>query len=237
MTMRTLVAAIAVAAAIGCDRTAIRQNASNDSPALATSSDTDLRPVATTGPDGALARGADPRTYREVTIPAGTVLPLALDSRVASDSSRVEDPVRAHLRRAVVVNGATAIPAGSAVSGVVVDAKRSAKVKGRARVAMRFTSLHPSRGDETYAIRTGVVSRQAPGTKRKDAAKIAIPAAGGAIVGAIAGGKKGAAIGTAVGGGAGTAVVLTTRGKEVRLGPGAAIAAKLLEPVTVRVPQ
>jgi hypothetical protein len=73
----------------------------------------------------------------------------------------------------------------------------------------------------------------APGTKEKDAAKIAIPAAGGAVVGAIVGGKKGAAIGAAAGGGGGTAVVLATRGKEVRLGPGAVLLVRLSQPLTV----
>ena len=65
--------------------------------------------------------------------------------------------------------------------------------------------------------------------------KIGAPAAGGAIIGAIAGGKKGAAIGTAVGGGAGTAVVLSTRGEEVHLPKGSALSVKLTEPLTVRV--
>ena len=68
-------------------------------------------------------------------------------------------------------------------------------------------------------------------------AKIAIPAAAGAIIGGIADGKKGAAIGTAVGGGAGTGVVLATRGQEVRLGRGAAVSVKLLRPLTVLVPR
>ena len=53
--------------------------------------------------------------------------------------------------------------------------------------------------------------------------EIGAPAAGGAIIGALVGGKKGALVGTAVGGGAGTAVVLSTRGKEVHLAKGAAL--------------
>ena len=60
----------------------------------------------------------------------------------------------------------------------------------------------------------------APATKASDAKTIGIPAAGGAVLGAVLGGKKGAAIGAAVGGGAGTAVVLTTAGKEVGLASG-----------------
>jgi len=104
---------------------------------------------------------------------------------------------------------------------------------GRGR-AFRFRGLTTeSNGRST--IRTSSVSRLAPATKRQDAAKIGLPAAGGAVIGAITGGKKGAAIGAAAGGGAGTAVVLSTRGREVRLGPGAAVSVRLLEPVTLRV--
>jgi hypothetical protein len=173
--------------------------------------------------------------YREVTIPAGTVLPLRLTSNVGSDISGMEDPVHAQLRRTIVVRGIGALPAGSAVSGYVTEADRSAKVKGRARVGFRFNTV-TARG-ESYRMSTSSVVRQAPGTKKKDAAKIAIPAAAGAIIGGIADGKKGAAIGTAVGGGAGTGVVLATRGQEVRLGRGAVVSVRLLKPLTVLVPR
>lgn len=174
------------------------------------------------------------REYREVTLPAGTVLPLTLETTVASNSSRVEDRVQARLRRAVVLHGRTVLPAGAPVSGVVTEARRSAKVKGRARVGMRFTAL--SVHDEHYSLRTASIVREAQGTKKQDAEKIGIPAGAGAIIGAIAGGKKGAAIGAAAGGGGGTAVVLATRGQEVRLGRGASVGARLLQPLTVRVP-
>jgi hypothetical protein len=76
----------------------------------------------------------------------------------------------------------------------------------------------------------------APATKGEDAAKIGIPAAGGAIIGAIIGGKKGAAIGTAIGGGAGATVVLTTHGDEIRLPVGTVLALPLDQALDVRVP-
>src|SRR5438552_7411337 len=66
--------------------------------------------------------------WREITIPAGTALPVVLDTSVGSDISRVEQPVRGHLSRAVHVNGTTAIPAGSAMSGGVTGARRSGTV-------------------------------------------------------------------------------------------------------------
>jgi len=51
--------------------------------------------------------------YREVTIPAGTMLPVELKTSVGSDTSNVEDPVRGTLRRSVVVDGVAALPAGT----------------------------------------------------------------------------------------------------------------------------
>jgi hypothetical protein len=104
--------------------------------------------------------------------PAGTHLPVVLDTPVGSDISRIEQPVTAHLARAVIVGG------------------------------------------ERYPIRTSAVGRTAPRTRKNDAVKIGAPAAGGALIGALVGGTKGAFIGGAAGDGAGTAVVLSTRGKE-----------------------
>lgn len=186
--------------------------------------------------EAAVEKAADDRPkYREVTIPTGTVLPVELQSAVASDTSNIEDPVRATLRRAIVVGGVQALPAGTAVLGHVTAAERSARVKGRARIAFRFTRLDPPGDAERVTIQTGVISRVAAATKKQDAAKIGGGAVGGAIIGGILGGGDGAAKGAAIGGAAGTGVVLSTRGKEVRLGPGADVAVTLQAPVTVRV--
>lgn len=185
---------------------------------------------------GADARG-ESRLSREVTIPAGTVLRVRVDRAFGSDLSRVEDSVHATLAQPVVVNGRTVVPAGSAVSGYVSDAVRPGRVKGRGRVAVRFTSLRPSGDDEAYRIRTRAWTAVAPATKKKDALTIGLPAAGGAIVGGLIGGKKGAGIGALGAGGAGTAVVLSTRGRDVRIGRGATLRVRLAEPVTIAVPR
>ena len=171
----------------------------------------------------------------EVTIPSGTPLSVTLDNAVGSDISTVEEAVSAHLSHAVTVDGQTVLPAGSKVAGVVTDATRSGRVKGLAHVAVRFNSVEPAHGDATYHMNTATVQRTAPATKKKDAAKIGGAAAGGALIGAIAGGGKGALIGTAIGGGAGTAVVMSTRGDEVHLAKGSALTVKLSEPLTIRV--
>ena len=171
--------------------------------------------------------------FREFTLPEGTTLAVRLDSAVGSDSSRVEDSIEATLTDAVVVDGTEVLPAGSVVRGAVSAVEAAGKVKGRASLALLFSSV--SVGDERYPI-AARVHLQAPATKGKDAAKIGIPAAGGAIIGAIFGGKKGAAIGTAIGGGAGAAVVLATAGDEIRLPRGTALSLPLERAVDVRVP-
>jgi hypothetical protein len=171
---------------------------------------------------------------RTLHLPAGTTLPIVLDSYIASDTSRIEDTVRAKTSRAIRVGGDVAIPAGSTLVGHVTSVQRSGRVKGRARIAVRFDRLIVAGTGERVTISTSALARQAPATKARDARTIGIPAAGGAVVGALVGGKKGAAIGAAAGGGGGTAVVLSTRGREVRLGRGAVASVRLLRPVSVR---
>jgi len=170
------------------------------------------------------------------TIPGGTNLRVRLEDTVGSDISRVEDPVRGRVISPLVINGRTVVPAGSTVFGSVTQATRAGKVKGRGALALRFDSLALPGDRERYRIRTATWRGVAPTTRKKDAAEIGLPAAGGAIVGGLVGGGKGAAIGAAAGGGAGTAVVLTTRGKDVRVGPGSVLLVRLSEPLTLHTP-
>jgi hypothetical protein len=175
------------------------------------------------------------RVVRQLTIPAGTVLRLRVNRGFGSDISRIGDPVPATLARSVVIGGQTVLPAGSSASGYVSEATRPGKVKGRGRVAVRFTRITPTSHASTYNMQTRSWVAVAPATKKKDALTIGIPAAGGAVVGALLDGKKGAGIGAAVGGGAGTAAVLTTRGKDVQVGRGAVLSVRLTSPLPINV--
>jgi hypothetical protein len=235
LTRATLCVAAATLA-IACDRrpAAIGSDARSDLTAT-TAAASNSKTTAAEKRDAAPETATSDAQWREVVLPAGTTLPVVLDTSVGTDTNRVEDRVTAHLTRAVVVEGVTALPEGSSVSGVVTDATRAGKVEGTSRLALRFHSLTPAKTDERYDIATSTVARNGRSEKKKDAVKIAAPAAGGAIIGGIVGGKKGAVIGGAAGGGAGTAVVMSQRGEDVRLGRGAALTLRLTEPVTIRV--
>ena len=171
--------------------------------------------------------------FREVTVPANTRLEVRLESTVSSETSRVEDPVTATLVSPVVIGDHDALPDGSEVRGDVVSVQPAGKVSGRASIEMRFREL-TARGRE-YPI-AAEIDRVAPATKGEDAKKIGIPAAAGAVLGAIVGGGTGAAIGTAIGAGGGTAVVLSTPGKPVTLERGHMMTLVLRKSVEVRVP-
>jgi hypothetical protein len=88
---------------------------------------------------------------------------------------------------------------------------------------------------DTYDVQTSTLTHVAPATKGEDAAKIGVGAGAGAIIGGILGGGDGAAKAAVIGGGAGTGVVLATKGKEMRLAPGADVTSQLTAPLTVRV--
>ena len=171
--------------------------------------------------------------FTEVTVPSGTTLAIELKTSHSADTSRVEETVRGVLRRAVLVDGVEVVPAGAAVTGHITAADRAGRVKGRARLALRFSSVVID--DADTAIATAAIAREAAGTKKEDAAKIGIGAGAGAVIGAIAGGKKGAVVGGAVGAGAGTGVVLATRGDDVALAAGTSVSTTLSRPLVVRV--
>jgi hypothetical protein len=171
--------------------------------------------------------------FREYTLPEGTKLSVELITPVHTASSRVEDEVEATLHAPVLLDGIEVLPAGSRVNGMVTSVVPAGKVKGRASLALKFTDLLAREDSYPIQARFGMT---APSTKKEDAMKIGVPAAGGAIIGAIIGGGKGAAIGATIGGGGGTAAVLMTPGKDITLSSGTRIAVALDRPIDVKVP-
>src|SRR5687767_13615492 len=170
---------------------------------------------------------------RFVTIPLGTALPLELTTAVSSATAQVETPVSARLRRAVIVDGETILPAGAVVNGEVSEVDRAGRVQGRSRLALRFTSVVIDGRRES--LRTNPVAFEGEATKSEDATKIGAGAGIGAAIGGILGGGSGAAKGAVIGGAAGTGAVLATRGKDVELAAGSDVTPTLASAVEVEV--
>ena len=143
--------------------------------------------------------------------------------------------MRGRLRRAVEVNGRTALPAGATLTGAVTDVVRPGRVKGRASLSLRFTNVTVN--GERSALATSPITVEGEGDTKGDATKIGVGAGVGAVVGGILGGGSGAAKGAAIGGAAGTGAVLATRGKDVVLTSGTTLAATLSAAKTVELPR
>lgn len=177
---------------------------------------------------------AAPRAqFREVTVPANTILPLELMTALSSETAQVETPVRARVRQAILIDGITAIPAGTVLTGEVFEVERAGRVKGRSRLAIRFNEMQVN--GATERLRTNPIIFEGEATKGEDATKIGVGAGIGAAIGGIVGGGEGAAKGAAIGGAAGTGAVLATRGREVELAAGTDLSASLASPIELRV--
>lgn len=171
----------------------------------------------------------------EVTIPAGTELSVELLDDLSSETATVETTVRGRLRSPVDVDGRTVLQAGATLTGVVTDVVRPGRVKGRASLALRFSSvtLH---GERT-ALATSPITVEGESDTKGDVTKIGVGAGVGAVVGGILGGGSGAAKGAAIGGAAGTGAVLATRGKDVVLTAGTTLSTTLASAKTVELPR
>ncbi|HEY2960814.1 MAG TPA: hypothetical protein VGJ37_00235 [Pyrinomonadaceae bacterium] len=161
-----------------------------------------------------------------LSIPRNTILALELVTPVSTDASQRGDRIEARVVEPSEYAGYT-------VDGHVAQVKRPGKVKGVAQLQLAFdqirsndnriAQLHaelveiaPMGGDNEPQVDAEGGVRGRDSTK-DDVTKVGAASGIGAIIGTIAGGGKGAAIGAIIGGGAGTGVVMTQRGKDIRL--------------------
>jgi hypothetical protein len=172
--------------------------------------------------------------FVDVTVPADAVLGLQVERTVSSELARVEDRVEARVTRDVRVNERIAIPAGATVRGSVTEVDRGGKVRGRARLAIRFHTIVLADGTE-LALKTDAIVREGESNAKESAAKVGGATIGGAILGAILGGGKGAAIGAGVGAGAGGAAVMTNDRNPATFLAGSTVTVRMQAPVTVTV--
>ena len=175
-----------------------------------------------------------PPATEELVVPADSVIGLQIDSFVTTDRAQVEDDVQARVTRDVMVSRRVAIPAGSVVNGSVVMVERAGKLKGAARLGVRFHTVVFDDGVEVPIV-TETVYREGGSRGRDNAARIGGGAVAGAILGAIFGGGRGAAIGGAAGAAGGTAAAAAGDAEPATLAAGTTLTVRLSRPVSVTV--
>jgi hypothetical protein len=178
----------------------------------------------------AVTLATHPRTV-PVTVPEETAIHVTLDQGISSNQNRPGDHFEATISEPVVMNDKTVIPQGTPVEGIVVDARPSGHLMGRAHLQLALESMQIE--GKTYDLRTSSAYRRGGDHKKRNWALIGGGAGGGALIGAAAAGGKGALIGGPIGAGAGTAVAYFTGKKDIHLRPETRLEFRLVQPVIV----
>lgn len=156
-----------------------------------------------------LRRPSEPPAPSEITVPAGTRIPLKLQNAIDTRHSHEGDRVYLQTAFPVTIDGRIAIPPGSFVNGTLTKSKPAGVVKGKGELFIRFESLtlpngvtrdFRSRMDSADTAQGKVDRKEGTVTGERDKAGTAKTTAEGAGVGAGIGGLAGAAAGHPLGG-------------------------------------
>jgi len=152
----------------------------------------------------------------QITVQAGTSLPIRIDHSISVKTARVGDPFNGELVEPVSdATGRVVLPKGTQVSGVVDAAHRRGRFKGASNLSLRLTSM--TLKGQQYELKTADLSRSKKGKGKRSAAMIGGGTGLGMLVGGLAGGGKGMLIGSLVGGGAGTAGAAFTGNRDLTI--------------------
>jgi hypothetical protein len=182
-------------------------------------------------------------------IPQGAHVLLRMENSINTRTAREGDYVYLRTANPIAVGAQIVVPEGSYVQGVIVQAKRSGRVTGRAELAIRLETLTLASGkvlkfsphvtsvedeDNGQKVKRNENTIRAGPSTGKDAKRIAVLAGTGAALGGLTDQSwRGAGIGTGIGAGVGVATVLLTRGKEVQLRRGSTLDVVFDRPVAL----
>ena len=194
-----------------------------------------------------LAYNNQPLRGSVVTVPAGTSFSATLTSELSSENTSAGQPVYVVLSQDFYYGDKLIAPAGSTITGSVVEAVSSKHGSRNGKLCVRFTQITTPVGTQiplSAVIKTDDNSGVLVGGTKMDVTKeyakdIAVGSAAGAlsglVFGALAGGDKlgrGVALGTAVGAGGGLVKSVIDKGADVKIPANSNIQLTLTQPIT-----
>jgi hypothetical protein len=169
---------------------------------------------------------------KPVVLSTGTTLTVRLDQPINTKTAQQGQTFIATIATPIAVNGKTVVPKGSQVQGTVVQSKSPGKIHGEGALSIALNQLTVH--GVTYPVQAEPVTVTQKGKGSRTAKIGGGSAAGGALIGGLAGGGKGAAIGGLVGGGAGVAGSALTGNKELEFPTESAVSFRLAQPLTLK---
>jgi len=173
--------------------------------------------------------------------PAGTIIPLELRNLISSRTAYVEEAIYCETIYPVVVNNRIVIPEGSYVKGEVTDVVWPGRIKGKASINIRFTSITLPDGftqplsASVYSIAGSRLEGPKPDTDTTDqqaSQDIAVGGTQDAVIDAsgLGGGSPISAVSQGIGG---VIMMLATRGKTITMRPGTNFEIRLITPLSL----
>ena len=184
---------------------------------------------------------------RVVTVPAGQSFPAVVTTPLSSANLTTGQSVSIALGSDFYYNGNLIAPAGSSVTGTVLEVSKAKHGSMNGKLMLRFTQIVTPYGIQipiSAVIKTTDNTGVLVGGTKLDVAKdygkdLAVGAGAGALAGVIisplAGGDigKGTALATAVGAGGGLVKSIWDKGNDVEIPANSAIQLVLTQPITV----
>jgi hypothetical protein len=171
-------------------------------------------------------------TYRNVTLAAGSTIPVRVTQTLDSATTQVGDTFSGVIASDVIQDDLVVLQRGTTVTGRVTEAKDAGHFSGNSLLTVELSGVN--RRGERIAITTEPYSVKGAGRGSNTAKKAGIGAVGGAILGGILGGGKGAAIGAGVGGAGGAGINAVTKGQEVQIPSESIVRFRIANSVQVR---
>src|SRR5258708_886406 len=175
-----------------------------------------------------------PPTSQKVTIEQGTSISIRLIDSIDTEKNQPGDTFHASLNTPLSAEGIQLIPAGTDVTGHIVDLKSAGKFKGQSLLVLQLDSIMAN--GKSYNLQTNQYRKEGASRGKNTAEKVGGGAIVGGIIGAIAGGGKGAAIGSAAGAGVGGGAQAASKSKPLKLPSETVLNFTLQAPVTVSKP-
>jgi len=182
-----------------------------------------------------------------VTVPAGQTFKAVFMAPISSETAYTGQNITLALGSDFYYNGNMIAPAGSTITGTVIESSKAKHGTINGKLTLRFTQIITPTGGTipiSALVRTDDNTGTLMGGTRFDVATeytkdIAIGAGAGAVLGTIAGPLsggsvgKGAALMTAVGAGGGLVKSIWDKGTDVEIPANAALEIILTQPITV----